>query len=129
MLEGIEELCAPDAVSPAQFYEMWSGTADHSAEFKLALAVLEQALNDFEKHRHAHDNARRRLYCQAQTWVQSNDRRWPYSFVNICDILNIRCDRLRTHILEARVVDLDVAAKLDVTRAQPGVRPTRSEAA
>ena len=124
MLEGIEEFCAPDAVSPAQFYEMWSGTADRSAEFKLALAVLEQALDDLEKHRHAHDNKRRRLYRQAQIWVQSNDRRWPYSFVNVCDTLNMRCDRLRTHILEARVFELGeaakpVAAKLNVTRTRP----------
>ena len=59
--------------------------------------------------------------------MQSNDRRWPYSFVNVCDTLNIPCDRLRTHILEAPVVELDVAAKLDIrTRS---VRPAHSEAA
>jgi hypothetical protein len=80
--DGIEAFCAPDAMSPAQFYEMWSGTADRSTELKLAFAVLEQALDDFEKHCHAHDNKGQRLYRQTQTWVQSNDRQWPYSFVN-----------------------------------------------
>src|ERR671927_448719 len=81
-----DDLCAPDAVSPAQFHEMWSGTPERSAEFKLALAVLEQALEDLDKHRDALGNERRRLYRQAQSWVRSNDRRWPYSFVNVCDM-------------------------------------------
>lgn len=101
----IEDLCAPDSLSPAQFYEMWSGTADRSAEFKLALAVLEQALEDLAKHRHARDNERRRLYRQAENWVLSNDRRWPYSFTNVCEILNVPSARIRTNILEGRVGD------------------------
>jgi hypothetical protein len=104
----IEELCAPDAVSPAQFHEMWNGTPERSAEFKLALAVLEQALEDLDKHRDALGNERRRLYRQAQSWVRSNDRGWPYSFVNVCDMLNVPADRLRTHILAEPTTNIDV---------------------
>lgn len=106
----IEELCAPDAVSPAQFYEMWNGTPEKSAAFKLALAVLEQALEDLDKHRYADGNERRRIFRQAENWVQSNDRRWPYSFVNVCEMLEVPSDRLRTHLLDVRGDVLEMAA-------------------
>jgi len=87
---------------------MWSGTADRTAEFKLALAVLEQALEDLDKHRAAAGNERRRLFRQAHSWVRSNDRCWPYSFVNVCDMLNVPSDRLRTRILAEATSNIDI---------------------
>lgn len=98
-----EDLCAPDVVSPAQFHEMWSGTPDRAAEFKLALAVLGQAIEDLERHHGADAPEHQRLYSLARRWVSSNDRHWPYSFVNVCDILNLSCGRIRTKLLEARL--------------------------
>ena len=110
-MEGgvVEELCMPDTLSPAQFQELWSGVPERSAEFKLALAVLEQALDDFEKHRQACSNEAQRLYRHAHTWILSNDRRWPYSFVNVCEMLNVCAERIRTHVLAAP--DGDIAPR------------------
>jgi hypothetical protein len=112
----IEELYASDVASPAQFQEMWGGTPERSAEFKLALAVLEQALEDLEKHRHATANQPRRIYCQAEAWVQSNDRRWPYSFVNVCEMLNLCSDRLRAFALARKVACVPKPAPADDAR-------------
>jgi hypothetical protein len=93
-----EDLCAPDVVSPAQFHEMWSGTPDRAAEFKLALAVLGQAIEDLERHHGADAPEHQRLYSLARRWVSSNDRHWPYSFVNVCDMLNLSWGRIRTKL-------------------------------
>jgi len=103
-----DEHCAPDTVSPAQFHEMWAGTPDRSAEFKLALAVLEQAIEDLRRHRGASAPEPQRLYVQARRWVASNDRRWPYSFLNVCDMLNLSCGRMRTRLLAETAAPLDV---------------------
>ena len=78
-----DDHCTPDTVSPAQFHELWCGTQERSAEFKLALAVLEQAVEDLQRHRGAIAPEPQRLYVQARRWVASNDRRWPYSFANV----------------------------------------------
>lgn len=104
-----EDLRAPDVLSPAQFHEMWSGTPDRAAEFKLALAVLEQAIEDLERYHGTDAPERQRLYSQARRWVSSNDRRWPYSFVNVCDMLNLSWGRIRTKLLESRLARRVVA--------------------
>jgi len=104
-----DDHCTPDTVSPAQFHELWCGTQERSAEFKLALAVLEQAVEDLQRHRGASAPEPQRLYVQARRWVASNDRRWPYSFANVCDMLNMSCGRMRTKLLaEHPTATLDV---------------------
>jgi hypothetical protein len=96
----VDELCSPDVVSPQQFQEMWKGIPERSAEFKLAIAVLEQTVEDLRRYRSARSAEPQRLYMQAHRWVSSNDRRWPYSFLNVCDMLNVSSEPVRTKILE-----------------------------
>jgi hypothetical protein len=87
-------------VSPVQFHEMWSATNERSAEFKLALAVLEQALEDIERYRAASDAPCQRLYRNARGWLLSGDREWAYSFANVCELLNVPAQRIRAHVLD-----------------------------
>jgi hypothetical protein len=96
----VDELCSPDVVSPGQFQEMWNGIPERSAEFKLAVAVLEQTVEDLQKYRSARSAEPQRLYMHAHRWVSSNDRRWPYSFLNVCDMLNVSHEPMRTKLLE-----------------------------
>src|SRR4029077_8170108 len=57
-------------------------------ERKLAVAVFSQAANDLWKFRHSRRGAGYSLYADARSWITSNDRKWPYSFLNLCDVLN-----------------------------------------
>ena len=43
--------------------------------------------------------ARQRLYWEAYAWVASNDRSWPYSFVNLCELLDMVPDAVRQQLL------------------------------
>jgi hypothetical protein len=43
------------------------------------------------------------LLDESARWIASNDREWPYSFLNICDGLELEPDRLRSGLL--RFVD------------------------
>jgi hypothetical protein len=87
-------------VSPVQFHEMWSATNERSAEFKLALAVLEQALEDIERYQSASDGPCRRLYRNARGWLLSGDRKWAYSFANVCELLDVPAQRIRARVLD-----------------------------
>jgi hypothetical protein len=80
---------------------MWAATNDRSAAFKLALAVLEQALEDVERYRSARDGHCRRLYRNARGWLLSGDREWPYSFSNVCELLDVPAERIRVHVFAA----------------------------
>ncbi len=89
----------PDVVLPVQFHDIWSATPHRSAEFTLAVAVLERTIDDMERYRGASAATPRLLYREARRWVASTDRRWPYSFVNVCGMLNLSCSRLRARLL------------------------------
>jgi len=58
-----------------------------SPEKRLAGAVLADALIEVRDHRA--DPKYRRLIAEDLAWIGSNDARKPYSFVRLCQLLNI----------------------------------------
>ncbi len=69
-------------------------------ERKLAAAVFCQAANDLQKFRYERRWMRRALYTDACKWIASNDRSWPYSFLNVCDALHLTADLVRARLLD-----------------------------
>jgi hypothetical protein len=41
----------------------------------------------------------RRLAAEAEAWVRCERREWPFSFVNICEVLGFDVDAMRAHLL------------------------------
>src|SRR4029453_14973238 len=41
---------------------------------------------------------KRELYFDAFTWITANDFSWPYSFVNVCKLLDVSPEVVRTEI-------------------------------
>lgn len=70
-----------------------------SAEEELAAAVLQLAFDDLERHRGATEVRRRRAFREAYTWVASDERRWPFSFLNVCDLLDLSPRAVRAKLL------------------------------
>ena len=75
--------------------EMEIGSATVSAEAELAAAVLKLAFEDLQKHRGTTDARSKRAFRDAYVWVKSNERRWPFSFLNVCDMLDLSPQALR----------------------------------
>src|SRR3989344_3846221 len=84
-----------DAVMPTQFLAVFSGSRPACPERKLILAVLEEAFHCYQKYVLAKDARRKRLFREAEEWINSSDRSWPFSFVNICETLGINPEYLR----------------------------------
>ena len=70
-----------------------------SGEEVLAAAVLKLAFEDLQKHRGATDVRSRRAFREAYVWVKSDERRWPFSFLNVCDMLELSPGALRSKLL------------------------------
>jgi hypothetical protein len=68
-------------------------------ERKLAVAVFSQAANDLQKFRYARHGSGYSPYADARKWIASNDRLWPYSFLNLCDALHLPADVIRAELL------------------------------
>jgi hypothetical protein len=39
------------------------------------------------------------LAAEAEAWVRSGRRQWPFSFVNICEVLGFDVEAMRAHLL------------------------------
>ena len=85
----------PDVLLPTQFFAAMRKRVPQEAEYRLILAVLEDAIECYQKHVFADDSKARQLFEETEGWLSSDDRVWPYSFVNICEILNLNPGYLR----------------------------------
>jgi hypothetical protein len=70
-----------------------------AAEKGLAAGVLKQAAHDLRRFRGATKGFRWELYVDAYSWITANDFSWPYSFVNVCKLLDLSPDVVRAEVL------------------------------
>ena len=65
----------------------------------LAVGVLKQAAYDLRRYRTATKAADREVYLDAQSWITAYDSSWPYSFMNVCKLLNLCPEMVRADLL------------------------------
>jgi len=65
----------------------------------LAAGVLKQAAQDLRRFNSATSAVERELYLDAYSWLTSEDSSWPFSFVNVCQLLNLPAESLRQELL------------------------------
>jgi hypothetical protein len=78
---------APDILLPVQFNTGSRSDASLCPEKRLMLAVLENAFADFQRSVAAPGRESLRLFREAESWFESEDTVWRYSFTNICQAL------------------------------------------
>jgi len=65
----------------------------------LAIGVLKQAAYDLRRYRTATKAADLELYLDAHSWVTAYDSSWPYSFMNVCKLLDVCPEVVRAELL------------------------------
>lgn len=93
---GDRQLFQPDVLLPSQFFASMRKKVPQEPEYRLIVAVLQDAIECFQKHLFARDHKARHLFEDAAEWLASDDREWPYSFISICDVLNLNPDYVRS---------------------------------
>ena len=66
----------------------------------LAAGVLKQAAQDLRRFHGATSAVERELYFDAYHWITSHDTAWPFSFLNVCQLLKLAPEILRQDILD-----------------------------
>jgi len=89
----------PDTLAPAQYFETVRTRASLEPEKRLMLAVLEDAVLCFQKGSSAGDRRRKALFPDAEEWIMEENRDWPFSFENICEVFGINPAYLRQGLL------------------------------
>lgn len=97
---GVGSLIEPGVILPGQFFAGIRRRAmTMSGEYRLALAVLEAAVGDFQKYVFSRESFGRRIFGEVYTWVMDDHEVGPDSdgltFRFICDALGLDPDYLR----------------------------------
>src|SRR5712692_8065678 len=67
-------------------------------EKRLMVAVLAVALMDQQKYAATTDVWGRRRFAKVEHWFMSDDTRWPFSFVNICETVGLDTPSIRAGV-------------------------------
>ena len=65
----------------------------------LATGILKQAALDLRRFHGASSAVEREFYLDAHRWVISDDCSWPFSFLNVCQTLNLAPETVREDVL------------------------------
>ena len=79
-----------------------SATDDYQFETSrkdLAAGILEQAALDLRRFHGATSGVEREFYLDAYRWVISDDCSWPFSFLNVCQLLDLIPETVREEVL------------------------------
>jgi len=65
----------------------------------LAAGILKQAALDLRRFHGASSAVEREFYLDAHRWVTSDDCSWPFSFLNVCQALDLAPGTVREEVL------------------------------
>ena len=70
-----------------------------TSQKELAAEILKQAEVDLRRFHGATSAVEREFYLDAHRWVTSDDCSWPFSFLNVCQTLNLAPGTVRGDVL------------------------------
>ena len=93
--EKLPGLFEPDTLLPIQYFEAMRRKHLLEGEKRLILSVLEDAVECFMKCIDSSTNKGQRLFRDADEWINLEDKRWVFSFDNVCEMLDINAEYMR----------------------------------
>ena len=80
-------------MNPADDYQFETSRQD------LVAGILKQAGLDLRRFHGGTSEIEREFYLDAYRWVMSDDCSWPFSFLNVCQALNLAPETVREEVL------------------------------
>jgi hypothetical protein len=116
--EKLPGLFEPDTLLPIQYFEAMRRKHLLEGEKRLVLSVLEDAVECFMKCIDSSTNKGQRLFRDAEEWINLEDKKWVFSFDNVCEMLDVNPEYLRRGLREWKVRKLDTIERARVARAE-----------
>ena len=116
--EKLPGLFEPDTLLPIQYFEAMRRKHLLEGEKRLVLSVLEDAVECFMKCIDSSTNKGQRLFRDAEVWIALEDKKWLFSFDNVCEALDIDPDYLRRGLREWKTRQLDAIARARISRTE-----------
>ena len=126
--ERLPGLFEPDTLLPVQYFEAMHKKHLLEGEKRLILSVLEDAIECFMKCIDASTSKGQRLFRDADEWIAHEDKRWVFSFDNVCDMLDINAEYMRMGLRKWKDKRLDAIARRRATLALEAERASAEAA-
>ena len=98
MDEKLPGLFEPHVVLPVQYFTRLQRSAVWTGEQRLMAAVLEDAIAVCCKRGIPKTSKRRQVLRETLRWLRSNDLKWTFSFLRICEHLDLSPSAIRRGI-------------------------------
>jgi hypothetical protein len=109
-----------DTVLPGQYYDIVGRRQWQDGEYRLAFAVLADAVATYYKYRKAKSRKGRLLFEEVRLWMHSRNRNGIFAFRNLADILGIDPDALVRSLEKGRELAEPAMRKFGYGAASPG---------
>jgi hypothetical protein len=116
--ERLPGLFVPDTLLPIQYFEAMRRKHLLEGEKRLVLSVLEDAIECFMKCIDSSTKKGQRLFRDAEEWITLEDKKWVFSFDNVCEMLDINPEYLRRGLREWKVRQLDTIERARIALAK-----------
>src|ERR1700733_14393255 len=116
--EKLPGLFEPDTLLPIQYFEAMRRKHLLEGEKRLILSVLEDAVDCFMKCIDSATNKGQRLFRDADDWLNLEDKRWVFSFDNVCEMLDINAEYMRAGLRRWKEKKLIAIQRRNEERAQ-----------
>ena len=91
-------LFEPDTILPWQMDNARQRRHSLQPERQLMFAVLDDAVNTYCRYLRDPNPRERRAFAEAEGWFVTDDPTWPFSFVNICQALDLDVSWVRSRL-------------------------------
>ena len=116
--EKLPGLFEPDTLLPIQYFEAMRRKHLLEGEKRLVLSVLEDAVECFMKCIDSSTNKGQRLFREAEEWINLEDKKWVFSFDNVCEMLDVNPEYLRRGLREWKARKLEAIERARIARAE-----------
>ena len=97
-LEGANAIFSPEVILPTQFYRSSTSAHQYPGVAALMCAVLEDAIQCFQRQFFSNSRRDQRVAREAEEWFFTNDYEHLFSFVNICAVLGLDQQYIRSRL-------------------------------
>jgi hypothetical protein len=127
-----ESLFHNDPMTSTDYFASLKRTLPIESEKRLMLAVLQDAVECYQKYLVARRGKDKNLFSEAEAWILERDQLSAFSFDNVCDSLGLAPNYVRAGLLKTK--DLLIARRRDhkpsgTGPASKGRRPSRKQRA
>ena len=95
-----ESLFHNDPLTSTEYFDSLKRTLPMESEKRLMLAVLQDAVECYQKYLQARRGKDKNLFSEAEAWILEQDNRSAFSFDNVCDSLGLAPNYVRAGLLK-----------------------------